>query len=345
MTQRVVILSSPGPHNTGSNPFVRDLIAGLPPDCEVRAFTWLRAYLSPVDVIHIHWPEYLVRSRFAALRLARSFLLWLLPLWSRRRGVRVIRTVHNLDPHEDVTLVERQALDALDRRAAALVHLTPSRDGTTEDQTLTVIPHPHYGGSVDDDDLAGNAGTRQGLLFFGVVRPYKGIEELLTAFESTGRLTAPAAAGRPPTLTIVGQPWSAAYAEALEAAAPPDVTLDFRRLEDRELHRLIARAGLVVLPYRRMYNSGAVMLALTCGTPVLVPDSVSMRVLRRETGEDWVRVYSGSLDGRTLRDAYDSAMSTDRAPRPRLEGRDPRRISELYAALYRRHAAGGRVGR
>ncbi len=57
---------------------------------------------------------------------------------------------------------------------------------------------------------------------------------------------------------------------------------------DADLVREISMSEMVVLPYRFMHNSGAVLLALSLDRPVLVPDNEVNRLLEIEVGSDWV---------------------------------------------------------
>ena len=129
--------------------------------------------------------------------------------------------------------------------------------------------------ALDDDglppELAG-AGPGPVALFFGLLRPYKGLDELLDAW---GGL-----AGRLPSgseLWIVGMPRmeleplrEAARLAAREAARA--VRVVGRYVSDHELHALMRRADLVVLPYREIEQSGVAFTALGAGVPLLLSD-------------------------------------------------------------------------
>ena len=121
-------------------------------------------------------------------------------------------------------------------------------------------------------ELAG-AGDGQVVLFFGLLRPYKGIEDLLAAWQAAGaRLPAGA------QLWIAGMPrmdvgpLREAAARADRAGAPRRVRLLTRFLGDEEIHALLRRAALVVLPYREIEQSGAAFAALGAGAPLLLSD-------------------------------------------------------------------------
>ena len=92
-----------------------------------------------------------------------------------------------------------------------------------------------------------------------------------------------------------------------------NVRLDLRWIPPEEVSDHFAAADLVVLPYRRIMNSGAVVLAMTLGRPVLVPDLGSMREQQDNFGADWIRLYEGELSGRELEAAIAWAHATSRS--------------------------------
>ena len=98
-------------------------------------------------------------------------------------------------------------------------------------------------------------------LFFGLLRPYKGIDVLLEAWRGIDEAE----------LWIVGMPRM--DIAPLVAAAPPGVRFLPRFLSEDELPAYFERADLVVLPYREADQSGVMFTALACGTPLLLSDA------------------------------------------------------------------------
>jgi glycosyltransferase involved in cell wall biosynthesis len=101
------------------------------------------------------------------------------------------------------------------------------------------------------------------VLFFGLLRPYKGIEVLLDAWRDV----------RGAELWIVGRPRMSV--EPLTERAPPGVRLVPRFVADREIPALFGRADIVVLPYSRTERfdfSGVLATALAFGKPVVLTD-------------------------------------------------------------------------
>ncbi len=63
---------------------------------------------------------------------------------------------------------------------------------------------------------------------------------------------------------------------------------------------VIHGADLVVLPYRRMLNSGAALAALSFQRPIMGPAAGAMKEVRDRIGSDFVRTYEGSFGEATL---------------------------------------------
>ncbi len=106
-------------------------------------------------------------------------------------------------------------------------------------------------------------------LFFGLLRPYKGVEDLLAAWRHVAGQLPPGA-----ELWVVGMPRmdTAPLRAAAQGLARP-VRLLWRFLGDGEIAALMNRADLVVLPYREIDQSGVAFTALGAGMPLLLSDA------------------------------------------------------------------------
>jgi glycosyltransferase involved in cell wall biosynthesis len=132
-----------------------------------------------------------------------------------------------------------------------------------------VVPHATYTHSIG----AGGERLREApadvcnLLHFGVIRPYKGIDELIAAFDS---LTDEEASRF--WLTIVGESWEGVDAAGMVAAAHrrDRITLVNRYVSEDEADGWFRGADAMVLPYRRSSQSGPLHMAFGYGLPVAV---------------------------------------------------------------------------
>lgn len=105
-------------------------------------------------------------------------------------------------------------------------------------------------------------------LYFGIIRPYKGVEDLVAAFELL-----PEAIRSTSRLVIVGETWEGWTAPLDAVAASPArdrITVVNRYVDDAEVAVHFAAADAVVLPYRRSSSSGPLHIAMSAGLPVVV---------------------------------------------------------------------------
>jgi glycosyltransferase involved in cell wall biosynthesis len=106
------------------------------------------------------------------------------------------------------------------------------------------------------------------LLYFGVVRPFKGVEDLVAAFSALDR--AQAIRFR---LRVVGETWERWTVPARAIAGSPHADLIERvdrYITDAEVATSFKEADAVVLPYHRSSASGPLHIAMSAGLPVVV---------------------------------------------------------------------------
>lgn len=133
---------------------------------------------------------------------------------------------------------------------------------------IVAVPHgPYPTQPVSEPHPAPRDGVCT-LLYFGVIRPFKGVEDLVRAFD---RLTAAEAAQY--RLVIVGETWEGHElpSELIENSRHRD-RIEFvnRYVADEEVAAFFGAADVVVLPYHRSSASGPLHLAMTAGLPVVV---------------------------------------------------------------------------
>jgi glycosyltransferase involved in cell wall biosynthesis len=247
----------------------------------------VRAYGRP-DVVHLHWPDHFVQRTGAARSFAATirFVAELAVL--RVRGVRIVWTAHNLHAHDGQharvdwlahallsRVVQRVIVHSQASQSSLVRHVRLGRRGSKK---VLVIAH----GRFDDAypltiDRAEARGALQldpsapVFLAFGQVRRYRGILELLDAFEA---LPDPNA-----RLLVVGRPADEQLATRVEAAARDDdrvrAYLSYCSADD--VQRYFLAADAVVLPYRNVLTSGVAVLAARFGRACIAPDSAQLR--------------------------------------------------------------------
>lgn len=333
--RRVRVLESFRTPRATTNPYLVLLLRSLGDEADVATFSWRTALLGRYDVLHLHWPEVLVERRTTSRSLVSALLLGAVLVRCRLTGRAVVRTAHNVRPHESPARSSAAVLRLCDRWTTAWIRLndtTPTPAGAL----AVTIPHGHYRDWYRARGVDPEPGR---LLTFGLLRPYKGVEDLLAAF----------AAVEDPALVLrlAGRPTDPGIAEAVHAAAAADPRVSARldHVPDDDLVDEVERAALVVLPYRDLHNSGALLLALSLDRPVLVPRNAVTDALAAEVGEAWVQRYDGALGPGHLAAAQDAVRGL--AGRPDLSGREWPEIGRRHADLFhavasrRRHGPAG----
>ncbi len=135
---------------------------------------------------------------------------------------------------------------------------------------VRVMPHGPYDHVVTSKTERADAGDESPfrLLYFGVIRPFKGVEDLVAAFSSLDRDQASQF-----VLSVVGETWEEWTIPDEAIARSPHADLIERvdrYVSDEELAAYVAQADAIVLPYHRSSLSGPLHVALTAGLPVVV---------------------------------------------------------------------------
>ena len=102
------------------------------------------------------------------------------------------------------------------------------------------------------------------VLYFGLIRPYKGVDVLLDAFRDVEGAE----------LWVVGRPFGVDAAELAAAAERSRATVRLvpRFVDDAEIPALFRRADLVVLPHRDAEQSGVLFTALAFAKAMVMSD-------------------------------------------------------------------------
>lgn len=233
-------------------------------------------------------------------------------LLARIAGRRVVITAHDVE-----SFVSSLEVPFMSRIAYRLAHRIIAHNSISKnelmarlrvpEEKIAVIPHGNYLHALRPLPPVEVARERLGipahaklLLFFGQIKDVKGLDVLLNAMPSVLKY-------HPDTvLLIAGKPWKtdfAGYQARIDELGINDACFThIRFIPDEDVPLYYGAADLVVLPYRRIYQSGVVLMAMSYGKAVLVSDIPGMlEVVRdQETGfvfrsgdvEDLVRKIS-----------------------------------------------------
>jgi adenylyl-sulfate kinase len=253
---------------------------------------WLPSIFRALALLKRERPDVVLFQWWSGTVL-HSYLL--LALVARLLGTRVVIEFHEvLDPGEAVlplvqTYVRWIAPLTIRRAHAFVVHSEYERQllqqhYDIEGRPIVLIPHGPYDQyrNRTDSPQRGNRiapGSCCNLLFFGLIRPYKGLEDLVTAFDAL-----PENEIAQYWLTVVGETWEGwtEPARLINQSRYRDrITFVNRYVSDAEVAEFFAGADAVVLPYHRASASGPLHIALSHGLPVVatrvggVPEAVA----------------------------------------------------------------------
>jgi len=199
-----------------------------------------------------------------------------------RQGLKVVYVIHNVLPHEQrffdpwlARLALRQGhafVAQTEREKGRLLSLLPGR-------TVAVCPLPMYTLMADArlprEEARRSLGyplDRPLLLFFGIIRPYKGLKYLLDALSKL--VDMPSA----PHLIVAGEIWEdkeAYQAQIKELGIADRVRLEDRYVPDEEAVVMFSAADMLVAPYVDGTQSAAAGLGLGFGLPLVVTEVVA----------------------------------------------------------------------
>jgi len=277
------------------------------------------------------------RSRALGLRIAHfhffhvGVLEALGVLIARVRGLNIVVTIHDVEsfrPSGGFALLERMTYRLANR---LVVHNGVSRRELVVRQPMIedkirVVPHGSYLGllrPLPPKDLCRKAlglpSDEPVLLFFGQIKKVKGLDLLIDAFADVRRKL-----GRG-KLVIAGKVWKQnfqTYAEQLEKLGLGDsVQTHIRYISDDELPNFYGAADVVVLPYRKIYQSGVLLMAMSLGVPVVASDLPGMKEVVSDgrngllfasgDADDLARVLTGIVCDQTQQSAIKSAAMLD----------------------------------
>ena len=187
----------------------------------------------------------------------------------------VVLTAHDVLPREvrrGAAAGTRALLKSVD---AVVVHSEAGRSRLVAEVGVDpgrvhVIPHGAFEHLAATEAAAHSPPELEGLdgrrvvLFFGLVRPYKGVDLLVEAF---------AGAPEDAVLLVVGMPRTPIeplQRRAQELGIADRVRFVPRFVPDEELPSYFRRADVVALPYRGIDQSGVLYTALAFGSPLLL---------------------------------------------------------------------------
>ena len=240
-----------------------------------KSFCWRALFRDRSDVVHLQNIQPVMHRAGWRAALDLSLFISRLALL-KAAGIRLVWTVHDLSSHrESHAGLERVGTALIAKLANAVItHCERARAAVLTQpffgnkEKVFVVPHGHYIGYYDNAISRAHARATLTLpqdgfvfLFFGWVVSHKGIVELIDAFE---RLQSESA-----YLVISGNAPEAKLTDMLRAKAAENARIRFVNgfIPDDDVQIYMNACDVVVLPYRDVLTSGAVILAMSFARP------------------------------------------------------------------------------
>jgi glycosyltransferase involved in cell wall biosynthesis len=241
----------------------------------INPFTWIKA----VRQIRKWSPDLLVLPAWT------FFIAPALGWIAKRCGAETCMIVHNMTDHETASWKTRLSLWQLTQADRFVTHNMALAGQINEhfpDRHVDVFPHPVF------DDFPAPTGrlpreAEMELLFFGLVRPYKGLDILVDAFAKADRSDA--------RLTIVGEFWGGLDELKSQIAGfngNGQIDLIPQFVSDADAAEYFERSDVVVLPYRSVTGSGVIPTAYHYGRAVIASDLPGLADVIRENETGWL---------------------------------------------------------
>lgn len=237
---------------------------------------------------------------------------WCLGLILRNREIPIIFLVHNVIPHEARwwdAWVTRQVFRF---GKAFLVQNNRERErllGLIPEALIGVSPHPIYPAFNQARLTKQEARSKLGvppdnplLLFFGIVRPYKGLDQLIEAAALLIQRKINI------NLLVAGEFWEkkSAYLDQIQRLSLSSrVSIHDKYIPNEEVGIYFSAADLFIAPYIGGTQSGAVKLALGFGLPAIISDRVTDEILINDSR---VRIVPTG-DPQKLADAIEDSLN------------------------------------
>lgn len=254
------------------------------------------------DILHLHWLHpYLLRDS-AVGSWARGLRFLAEIALVRRRGTRIVWTVHNLSNHDQrhseielkLTRMLVRQVDLVVAHGQYAVDVAKDRYRIPSTTPFLSVRFPNYSQRYRtelteeqsrDFWQTKTSGTVFG--FLGRVEPYKQVIELVEAFRSVG--------GACDRLLIGGRASSNDYAAQVTRAIDGDVRIQFLNtyLDEQDMASFLKAVDVMACPSKGILTSSSVPLAMSFGIPVVAP---AEGCIPEETGDTGF-LYDGSAQG------------------------------------------------
>jgi beta-1,4-mannosyltransferase len=342
------ILAAPAFSNEKVNPYNALLYRELQKlGVDVGEYGHAKALREQTDLVHFHWPDGYISPNGGLVKTwQRILLLAAIVCLLKLKGSKLVWTVHNTSPHDALyPRLSQWFMGWFIRRCNGFIFMSEANKSSfyqryqpPENIRYAIIPHGHYRSCYPPEITRTTAKQllaldvdKKILLFVGMIKPYKNIPGLMQAFND--------AKLGDYQLVIAGAPESDALRAELEALKDANTRLFLRFIPDSELNLYMSAADVVILPYKAILNSGALLLALSYNRPVIAPHMGGVVDLQKNLGMQWIYGYAGDLTSSCLQHALTALENSTRQSTCPLDNYNWDKLAASTLAFYRQLTA------
>jgi len=234
------------------------------------------------DLVHFQWlhNQFNYKTMLSTIYSSFSFFYQVIKL--RRKGLSYCWTMHNMRPHENrrplITFINYYLVSKM---ADAIVVMSEWQKNRVrkkfgvKDKKIFIIPHGNYIGyninictKEEARRILNIKGDKFVYLYFGQIRDYKGVSDLIENFKSikkNGDLLVIAGRVKKDTVNDFSNLNGASIMPFLKWIAEDDIQYFFNA------------ADVCVFPFKKIANSGSVLMAMSFGKPIICPSKGSCR--------------------------------------------------------------------
>ena len=227
------------------------------------------------------------------LLIMRYWMSWFAPSLGyiarhMKKGCKVISILDNVVPHEPHFFDRPFTKYFLKPQDGFVVLCNAVRQDLLSimpDARHICTPHPlysHFGEKMQREEAEKAVGIKNGntknILFFGLIREYKGLDLLIEAF---GKLD------KSYRLIVAGEPYGSfeKYQKLIDASPNKEnIILNTNYIEDSQVSKYFSSADVCVLPYRSATQSGISSISYHFEVPMITTDVGGLRETIGERG-------------------------------------------------------------
>lgn len=271
-------------------------------------------------ILHVHWPEGWNWGASTRKKFVSITAILLLFFVGKFLPIKVVHTVHNLKPHDSFhhNLYARILYNLFLRCGHLFIHLSHAgkeifinTHSFANRRQHCIATHPSYSKQVSFRKTKKTVDDVIIISMVGTIHRYKMPERLIDVFKS-------AKLASNYILKISGNVSDDYYSELKNlTAGVSNIQISQSLLNDKAYEASVKEADLIVLPYGSIFNSGAAIYALSCGVPVLAPNTPVMTELQNTFGKG-VHMF----DQNTFADDFIALMKTRTFQEVNISGLD-----------------------